>query len=365
MNSNKYLEMQKLNINLSAPNKQSVWLMVTTIPGLEDIVLKEASEKINVIEAEPRFSDVGGRVSLRIPENQVGEVFKLRSIEHIIQLIKVFEISKGANGLNQIYNGVYECEVPLGSTFRVTCERVGEHEFTSIDVQRVAGQALVDKYGRKVDLKNPETIVRVDIVYNLCIVGIQKTKTSLRIRYPRVFQHYSALNPVIAYAMLRLAEVKPGDRVLDAFCGGGTIMIEAAQVWEDLDLLGIDISSKIIEGAWRNSESAGVKDKVKFIVGDSRRLEKVLPANWKVDKVVSNLPFGIRSGRRKVIPEIYTEFLRSLKPFLRRESKLCLLTIHKKLMETISGNLGYRVIESKQILYGGLQAWIILLKPEF
>ena len=366
MNLNKCLEGLKPNsrVNSSTPDKSHIWLMVTTIPGLEDVVLMEASEKLSLVEAKPRFCNIGGRVSLKIPREQIERVFRLRSIEHVIQLIKVFEISRNASGLDQIYRGVYECEIPLGLTFRVTCERIGEHEFTSIDVQRVAGQAIVDKYGRKVDLKNPETIVRVDVAHSFCIVGIQKTRKSLRIRYPRVFQHYSALNPIIAYAMLRLAGVKSGDRVLDAFCGGGTIIIEAAQVWENLDLLGIDISPKSIEGAWKNSESAEVKDKVKFIVGDSMRLEKVLPADWKIDKVISNLPFGIRSGRLKVIPKIYTEFLKSLKPFLRENSRICLLTVHKKLMENISKKLDYILVDSKQILYGGLQAWIILLKPK-
>ncbi|MEM1607414.1 MAG: THUMP domain-containing protein [Candidatus Bathyarchaeia archaeon] len=339
------------------------WLMVTTIPGLEDIVLKEAYEGLDVIEANPRFCNVGGRVSLMVPESQAHKVFAFRSIEHIIHLIKVFEIKRDKEGLNQIYEGVYNCEIPLGSTFRVTCERIGEHEFTSLDVQRVAGQAIVDKYCRRVNLKDPETIVRVDVAHNLCIVGIQRTRTSLRIRYPRAFQHYSALNPIIAYAMLRTADVKPGDRVLDAFCGGGTIIIEAAQAWSDLNLLGIDISPKSIEGAWRNAEAAGVKDRVKFIVGDARRLEKVLPADWKVDKAVSNLPFGIRSGRMKVIPKIYSDFLKSLKQFLKEDSKVCLLTIHRELLENIGRSLNFRVIGSRQIFYGGLQAWIVLLSP--
>ncbi|MEM2341054.1 MAG: THUMP domain-containing protein [Candidatus Bathyarchaeia archaeon] len=342
-----------------------VWLMVTTVPGLEDIVLRETSEKLSVFEANIRFCNVSGRVSLKIPESQIDRVFKLRSIEHVIQLIEVFKVKKTRDGLNQIYNGVFSLDIPLGSTFRVTCERIGEHEFTSIDVQREAGQALVDKYRRKVDLKNPETIVRVDVAHNFCIVGLQKTRVSLKIRYPRAFQHYSALNPIIAYAMLRLAEVKPGDKVLDPFCGGGTIIIEAAQVWGNLDLLGIDISPKSVEGAWKNAEAAGVKDRVKFMVGDSRRLNKVLAVDWKVNKVVSNLPFGIRSGRLEVIPKIYEDFLRTLKSFLEEDSRVCLLTIHKRILEDLCGELGYTLIDSRQILYGGLQAWIILLKPIF
>lgn len=343
----------------------TVDFIVTTMPGLEDIVLEEAREKIDVLDAKLRFGNVGGRVLLRVPLSQANRVFMLRSIEHIIELINIFEVESDRSGLDQIYSRVYGLNIPLGSTFRVTCERIGSHKFTSIDVQRVAGQALVDKYGRRVNLKNPETIVRVDVVHNLCIVGIQKTKMSLKIRYPRAFQHYSALNPVIAYSMLRIAGVRPGDAVLDPFCGGGTIIIEAAQVWSDLELIGVDISPKSIEGALKNAEVAGVRDKVKFIVGDARRLEKILPRSWKADKVVSNLPFGIRSGRLKAVPSIYMDFLKSLKPFLKESSRICLLTIHKGLLEKIAVETGYEVISSREILHGGLRDWIILLSPKF
>ncbi len=352
-----------LNFNDNSQVNSIAWFMVTTIPGLEDIVLKEAIEKIDILEAESKIGNIGGRVSIKVPKSQINKIFTLRSIEHIIQLIKTFKIKAHPNGLNQIYNEVYDCNIPLNSTFRVTCERIGKHDFTSINVQRVAGQALVDKYRKKVDLKNPETIVRVDVIHDLCIIGIQITRKSLRIRYPKVFHHYSALNPIIAYAMLRLANVKPGDKILDAFCGSGTIIIEAAQVWENLDLLGIDISPKSVEGAWKNSEAAGVKDKVKFLVGDSTKLKNFLPENWKFDKVISNLPFGIRSSRLKIIPKIYQDFLNSIKPFLKENSIICLLTIHKNLLENISKELSYSILESRPIIHGGLQAWIILLKP--
>jgi len=337
--------------------------MVTTVPGIEDIVVKEASEKLNLLEHQLRFGGVGGRVSLKIPRSDIQKLFKMRSIEHIIQIVEIFPVKKTKAGLDEIYNEVYGLAIPLGSTFRVTCERIGSHEYTSMDVQRSAGQAIVDKYGRKVDLENPKTIVRVDVVHDLCIVGIQLTRNSLRIRYPRSFQHPSALNPVIAYAMLRYSEVQPGDRVLDAFCGGGTIVIEAAQVWKNLEVIGLDISPKSINGARRNSEAAKVKTKVKFIVGDATRLEKFLPTGWKVDKAVSNLPFGIRSGRLKSLPRIYSGFLRSLRPFLNDPSKVCLLTIHKGLLKSISEEIGYTLLGSKQIIHGGLTAYIMLLRP--
>jgi len=351
-------EMKKL----SKLEKDSSWLMVTTVPGIEDVVLKETSEKLNLLESQLKFGGVGGRVSLRIPKSDIRRLFEMRSIEHIIQIIEIFSVKKTKIGLDEIYDEVFRLAIPLGSTFRVTCERIGSHDYTSIDIQRVAGQAIVDKYGAKVNLKNPETIVRVDVVHDSCIVGVQLTRNSLRVRYPRVFQHPSALNPVIAYSMLRYSEVQPGDRVLDAFCGGGTIVIEAAQVWRNLEVIGLDISSKSIDGARRNSEAAKVETKVKFIVGDAARLEKFLPKGWKVDKAVSNLPFGKRSGRLKSLPRIYSGFLRSLRPFLNESSKVCLLTIRKDLLKSIGEKSGYKLLGSKQIMHGGLAAYIMLFK---
>ena len=338
-------------------------LMVTTIPGIEDIVVEEASERLDLRGSQPRFGGVGGRVYLRIPPGDLQSLFKMRSIEHIIRLLGAFPVRGTEAGLDEIYRGVSELAIPLGSTFRITCERVGTHEYTSIDVQRAAGQAVVDKYGTRVDLRNPETIVRVDVLHGLCVVGIQLTRNSLRIRYPRAFQHPSALNPVIAYAMLRLSGVQAGDRVLDAFCGGGTIIIEAVQVWRDIEAVGVDISPKCVDGARRNSEAAGVSSKVRFILGDSTRLESVLPRGWTADRVVSNLPFGIRSGRRKSLPRIYSGFLASLRPRLNEEARVCLLTVHKGLLRSIAERIGYEVLDSKRIINGGLVAHIMLFRP--
>ncbi|RLI35609.1 hypothetical protein DRO53_00805 [Candidatus Bathyarchaeota archaeon] len=341
----------------------SVRLLVTTIPGLEDVTVAEASEKLSLKSFEVKPGQVAGRVILEVSEEEASKVFRLRSIEHVIRLLKIFPVEASLKGLDTIYRELYGLEVELGSTFRITCERVGSHDYTSIDVQRVAGQALVDRYGTKVNLKNPETIVRVDVAREWCFVGVQLTRQPLHIRYLRVFQHPSALNPVIAYGMLRLSGLKSGETLLDAFCGGGTIIIEAAQAWENLEALGIDISPKNIEGAWKNAESAGVKDKVNFMVADACRLERFLPEGWKADREVSNLPFGIRSGRLKALPKIYRGFLSSVKSFLSRSAMLCLLTARRNILESSALEEGYEVAEARKIAYGGLESWIIRLKP--
>lgn len=51
-----------------------------------------------------------------------------------------------------------------GKSFAVRCKRVGEHPFSSMDVERSAGSALMlGVVDTRVDLNNPEILVRVDI----------------------------------------------------------------------------------------------------------------------------------------------------------------------------------------------------------
>ena len=54
-----------------------------------------------------------------------------------------------------------------GETFRVRCQRSGSHTFTSVDVERFVGGGLNQwSEATGVDLKNPDTTVRIDIKHN-------------------------------------------------------------------------------------------------------------------------------------------------------------------------------------------------------
>src|SRR6185295_18215116 len=63
--------------------------------------------------------------------------------------------------------------------------------------------------------------------------------------------------------MLRLAEIKPGDKLYDLGSGDGRIPIRAAQKY-GIHAVGIDIDPKMISIAEEAARAAGVADKVKF-----------------------------------------------------------------------------------------------------
>jgi SAM-dependent methyltransferase len=66
----------------------------------------------------------------------------------------------------------------------------------------------------------------------------------------------------IVERMLRMAEVKPGDHVIDLGSGDGRIVIEAAK--RGATGVGVDLDTQLVKLAADNARAAGVADKVQF-----------------------------------------------------------------------------------------------------
>lgn len=74
-------------------------------------------------------------------------------------------------------------------------------------------------------------------------------------------------NDAVAEAMLKMADVKPGDLVYDLGSGDGKIAIAAAKNF-GATAVGIEYNKDMADLATRNAARAGVSDKVKIINGD-------------------------------------------------------------------------------------------------
>ncbi len=74
-------------------------------------------------------------------------------------------------------------------------------------------------------------------------------------------------NDAVAEAMLKVAKVKPTDLVYDLGAGDGKIAIAAAKNF-GATAVGIEYNKEMADLARRNTERAGVADKVKIINGD-------------------------------------------------------------------------------------------------
>src|ERR687897_1429755 len=70
----------------------------------------------------------------------------------------------------------------------------------------------------------------------------------------------------IVERMLRMAEVKKNDYIIDLGSGDGRIVIEAAK--RGARGLGVDLDPNLVKHATENAQRAGVADRAQFVVKD-------------------------------------------------------------------------------------------------
>ncbi len=295
--------------------------------------------------------------------------------------------------------------IQSNSAFAVRAERVGEHNFTSIDVAREVGAGVINSYRGetgvrlKVNLSEPDVEVYAFVINDELIMGINTTGASLHKRRYRIYNHPAALKTTLAAALLELIGYEGGS-FLDPMCGGGTIAIEAAhkamaipttlfrqdysyrklrlydphverevilELLEGMKLAGdvsvycIDISSKHLEGARLNAMSANAEWVITFIEGDSTVRRTYSSIGTDVYYAAVNPPYGIRFHNPKKLPSFYRRFL---DVFFERfpNARLALITAATKALEEAVNDAGVRIEESINVMHGGLRAKIYVLR---
>ncbi len=156
--------------------------------------------------------------------------------------------------------------------------------------------------------------------------------------------------------MIELAELDGGS-VADPMCGSGTILIELALREYKGRITGIEKYKKHLNGAKMNALAAGVLDKIEFIHGDATKLSQYIES---VDFAISNLPYGLKIGRKSRIPELYMKFFSELSKVL--EKRGVFITTEKKAIEKAFEENGFTIIHHRLVGHGGLIVHLYVIK---
>ncbi|QDA30442.1 class I SAM-dependent RNA methyltransferase [Thermococcus indicus] len=243
--------------------------------------------------------------------------------------------------------------VKVSEPFAVRSFRKGEHKITSLDISKTVGKAIferLERFGKpKVNLDHPAVIFRAELVGEVFFLGIDTTgDSSLHKRPWRVYDHPAHLKASIANALIELA--KPdGGPFIDPFCGSGTIPIELALRGYDGRIVGLEKYRKHLIGAKMNALSAGVLERIEFILGDATKLSEYVE---RVDFAVSNLPYGLKIGRKSMIPGLYSAFFQELSKVL--EKRGVFITTEKRAIEKAMTENGFEIKHHRLIGHGGL-----------
>ncbi|KAK9712940.1 hypothetical protein K7432_006804 [Basidiobolus ranarum] len=146
----------------------------------------------------------------------------------------------------------------------------------------------------------------------------------------------TSLRPTIAYCMTRLANISPGQLVIDTCCGVGTIPIEGALSNSQALFLGGDVDEDAIytRGA-ANILHTKDRNRVDLCLWSAKKLPF---RDGIVDAVVSDLPWGRREGsfqsNCKLYPKLMKEIARVLKP---NTGRAILITGERNLFKRVLG----------------------------
>ena len=104
-----------------------------------------------------------------------------------------------------------------------------------------------------------------------------------------------------------LGELKPGNNIVDAGCGAGLdCLIAASMVAADGKVIGVDMTTEMLEKARKNAANSGVRN-VSFKQG---LIEQLPIENRWADVIISNGVINLSPDKEKVFAEMY----RVLKP---------------------------------------------------
>ena len=181
------------------------------------------------------------------------------------------------------------------------------------------------------------------------------TGDTLNFREYRKYNHPSGLRPTLAASLLLMARPE-GGVLYDPFCGGGTILIEAALMsatrptherrsyryrnFTDFDskvemdsrparpsitpfgsFVGSEINSVHLKGCKKNLKTAGDLP-VSVALGDCTKT--VLKE--RADVIVTNPPFGVRGSKLNRMKQLYGRFLDNLPNIMKEEGRVVVVT---------------------------------------
>ena len=257
-------------------------------------------------------------------------------------------------------------EGPARVGFRCTCYRTGSnHKFKSTEVQAAVGGAVHDKFHWNVRCKNYdlEFVINCDQKQVYCCLTL--TNVSL---FQRTITQFGpcTLRPTVAAGLVRLGQLRPGDVVLDPMAGGGSIPLEGCQMGPHFHLGGEIHDLAIKRSADNYAELVTRNQLAARPAADFLQWDCLLPClrDNSVDVIITDLPFGKRSGSKADNRVLYPRTLLAMARVVRPDTGRAVLLTQDKNSMLKSLNKIERYWKSKKWIstnIGGLTALIFLL----
>jgi tRNA (guanine6-N2)-methyltransferase len=271
-------------------------LFARTVHGLEDLAATEIeSHGCAIVSRSKR------QLVLRAP----GNVPMLRIPDDLCCLLaSTGDPGRTRDGLDRAVARLPS--IRRDGPFSLTASFVGPRNYNRYDIEDAVAAVVGGRYTSRRGGVRPApgaVDLRVTLGPDGLLVGRRIGDRPLHRREWKVSTVPGTLHPPVAAAMARLADIRPGQLVIDPCCGAGTLLIEAAGLCPDAKFRGSDTSAAALAAAVTNGPH------LDWTRHDTTRLPY---ATGEVDRIIVNPPWGVQVPRLRGASE--AEWRRVLRP---------------------------------------------------
>ncbi len=303
-------------------------------PGLEEVAAEEIERELRgEIKKQGQ-----GVVVFRIPEID-RSLLRLKTTEDVFLLAwGTDQLSYRAQDLDSIrrwtahdanwdqllklHHGVRP--KPKGRpSYWLVAQMTGAHGYRRIDALKALARGLAGKLPASWREAEENAAVEVWLTIHgaMAVCGVRLSDRSMRHRTYKLEHLPASLRPTVAAALVRLADLKPNQAILDPMCGAGTILAEAllsvkgrrgadGGPWR-LNIFGGDLDRRHVRAAGVNLRPLG---DVHLQEWDARQLPL---EDASIDRVLSNPPFGKQLSSPEEIRPLYRAAVAEMDRVLR------------------------------------------------
>lgn len=309
------------------------------LPGLDDVVLDEVTERIPGIRRIRAVPDRNDSIAFSM-SGPLRTLFGLRTIVAPF-LVLGFPVPRPRSLLSgEYFPTIVNATREVGrlnpaippKTFRI--EAAGRD---STVLRTFAGQ-LAQATGLRYDDESGECVLRLRRTPTRDGPGrdgwdvlVRLSTLPLSARPWRAEGWHAAVNATLAAAMVRLSKPRANDRVANLMCGSGTILVERLLARPARGAVGIDISREAISVAEANVSAAGLSGRINLMVGDIGQGSWL--ANGPYDRIYADPPWGDKSGKHSENEDLHRTLLERAYAGAAEGARLVVLTHEIRIMQ--------------------------------
>jgi 23S rRNA G2445 N2-methylase RlmL len=253
-------------------------------------------------------------------------------------------------------------------TYRFVVQMTGEHGYRRADAFKAMARGMDGKLPASWRSATEKAAVEVWLTIHgaMAVCGLRLSDRTMRHRTYKVEHLPASLRPTVAAAMVRLADLKPGQTILDPMCGAGTLLAEAilyakahrgpdGAPWQ-LTLEGGDIDASHTRAARANLSRFG---EVRPRTWDARQLQL---EDGSVDRILCNPPFGKQLGSPQEIGPLYRQVTGEMDRVLRPGGRAVLIVSDVPLLQQAAGDAGWKQERRVNLRVLGQRASILVYR---